>query len=98
MPPAASIPPGASLIYPCMVGGMNIDWANQVWASELTYLRMAHGSLGLRQRARASGRIDPIFVFIITNAYQSHEHQHRMKFNALSSSAKGWRWRPEGSR
>ena len=44
---AASIPTRASLILACMVGGMKIDWANQVWASELANLRMAHVSLGL---------------------------------------------------
>jgi hypothetical protein len=62
MPPAASIPPRALLIYPCMVGGMKIDWANQVWASEFAYLRMANDSLGPRQRARGSGRIDSILL------------------------------------
>jgi putative transposase len=45
--PRTSIPARDSLIYPYLLGGLTIDRANQVWASDLTYLPMAHGFLFL---------------------------------------------------
>jgi putative transposase len=45
--PRTSIPDRDSLIYPYLLGGLKIDRANQVWASDLTYLPMAHGFLYL---------------------------------------------------
>jgi len=45
--PRTSIPARDSLIYPYLLGGVKIDRANQVWASDLTYLPMAHGFLFL---------------------------------------------------
>jgi putative transposase len=45
--PRTSIPARDSLIYPYLLGGLRIDRANQVWASDLTYLPMAHGFLYL---------------------------------------------------
>jgi putative transposase len=35
--PRTSIPARDSLIYPYLLGGLRIDRANQVWASNLTY-------------------------------------------------------------
>jgi putative transposase len=45
--PRTSIPARDSLIYPYFLRGLRIDRANQVWASDLTYLPMAHGFLYL---------------------------------------------------
>jgi putative transposase len=45
--PRTSIPARDSLIYPYLLGGLKIDRANQAWASDLTYLPMAHGFLFL---------------------------------------------------
>ena len=45
--PRTSIRARDSLIYPYLLGGLTIDRANQVWASDLTYLPMAHGFLFL---------------------------------------------------
>ncbi len=45
--PRTSIPARDSLIYPYLLGGLKIDRADQVWASDLTYLPMAHGFLYL---------------------------------------------------
>ena len=45
--PRTSIPDRDSLIHPYLLGGLKIDRANQVWASDLTYLPMAHGFLYL---------------------------------------------------
>ena len=45
--PRTSIPARDSQIYPYLLGGLRIDRANQVWASDLTYLPMAHGFLYL---------------------------------------------------
>jgi putative transposase len=45
--PRTSIPARDSLIYPYLLGGLRIDRANQVWASDLTYLPMARGFLFL---------------------------------------------------
>ena len=45
--PRTSIPARGSLIYPYLLGGLKIDRANQVWASDLTYLPMQHGFLYL---------------------------------------------------
>jgi putative transposase len=45
--PRTSIPARDSLIYPYLLGELRIDRANQVWASDLTYLPMAHGFLYL---------------------------------------------------
>jgi putative transposase len=45
--PRTSIPARDSLIYPYLLGVLRIDRANQVWASDLTYLPMAHGFLYL---------------------------------------------------
>jgi putative transposase len=45
--PRTSIPARGSLIYPYLLEGLKIDRANQVWASDLTYLPMEHGFLYL---------------------------------------------------
>jgi putative transposase len=45
--PRTSIPARGSLIYPYLLGDLRIDRANQVWASDLTYLPMEHGFLYL---------------------------------------------------
>jgi len=45
--PRTSVAARGSLIYPYLLGGLKIDRANQVWASDLTYLPMEHGFLYL---------------------------------------------------
>jgi putative transposase len=45
--PRTSIPARESMIYPYLLQNVVIDRPNQVWASDLTYLPMAHGFLYL---------------------------------------------------
>lgn len=45
--PRTSIPARDAKIYPYLLEGLTIDRPNQVWASDLTYLPMAHGFLYL---------------------------------------------------
>jgi putative transposase len=45
--PRTSIPARDAKIYPYLLDGMAIERPNQVWASDLTYLPMAHGFLYL---------------------------------------------------
>ena len=45
--PRTSIPARLASIYPYLLGGLVIDRPNQVWASDITYIPMAHGFLYL---------------------------------------------------
>ena len=45
--PRTSIPAPGATIYPYLLAGVAIERANQVWASDITYLPMAHGFLYL---------------------------------------------------
>ncbi len=45
--PRTSIPACGARIYPYLLEGVAIERPNQVWASDLTYLPMAHGFLYL---------------------------------------------------
>jgi putative transposase len=45
--PRTSIPAREATIYPYLLSGLKIERPNQVWASDLTYLPMAHGFLYL---------------------------------------------------
>ena len=45
--PRTSIPARGAQVYPYLLNGLVIDRANQVWATDLTYLPMAHGFLYL---------------------------------------------------
>lgn len=45
--PRTSVPARGATIYPYLLSGLTIERANQVWASDLTYLPMAHGFLYL---------------------------------------------------
>jgi putative transposase len=45
--PRTSIPARDAKIYPYLLDGLSIERPNQVWASDLTYLPMAHGFLYL---------------------------------------------------
>lgn len=45
--PRTSIPVRGSMIYPYLLSGLTIDRPNQVWASDITYLPMAHGFMYL---------------------------------------------------
>jgi putative transposase len=45
--PRTSIPARGAAIYPYLLEGLRIDRPNQVWASDLTYLPMAHGFMYL---------------------------------------------------
>jgi putative transposase len=45
--PRTSIPARGASIYPYLLSGLAIEWPNQVWASDITYLPMAHGFMYL---------------------------------------------------
>jgi putative transposase len=45
--PRTSIPARGAQIYPYLLEGVVIERPNQVWASDITYLPMAHGFLYL---------------------------------------------------
>jgi putative transposase len=45
--PRTSMPARDALIYPYLLDGLAIERPNQVWASDLTYLPMAHGFMYL---------------------------------------------------
>ena len=45
--PRTSIPARGAQVYPYLLGGLSIDRPNQVWASDISYLPMAHGFLYL---------------------------------------------------
>jgi putative transposase len=45
--PRTSIPARGAAIYPYLLSGVSIERPNQVWASDITYLPMAHGFLYL---------------------------------------------------
>jgi putative transposase len=45
--PRTSIPARRAAIYPYLLSGVTIERPNQVWASDITYLPMAHGFLYL---------------------------------------------------
>ena len=45
--PRTSIPARGAQIYPYLLAGVVIERTNQVWASDITYLPMAHGFLYL---------------------------------------------------
>jgi putative transposase len=45
--PRTSIPAREAAIRPYLLGNLAINWPNQVWASDVTYLPMAHGFLYL---------------------------------------------------
>jgi len=45
--PRTSIPAREGSIYPYLLEGLSIDRPNQVWATDITYLPMAHGFLYL---------------------------------------------------
>ena len=45
--PRTSIPARGVAIYPYLLSGLSIERPNQVWASDITYLPMAHGFLYL---------------------------------------------------
>jgi putative transposase len=45
--PHTSIPARGAALYPYLLSGLAIERPNQVWASDITYLPMAHGFLYL---------------------------------------------------
>jgi putative transposase len=45
--PRTSIPAREGSIYPYLLGGLSIERPNQVWATDITYIPMAHGFLYL---------------------------------------------------
>jgi putative transposase len=45
--PRTSIPARGAAIHPYLLSGISIDRPNQVWASDITYLPMAHGFMYL---------------------------------------------------
>ena len=45
--PRTSLPARGAAIYPYLLAGLAIERPNQVWASDITYLPMAHGFLYL---------------------------------------------------
>jgi putative transposase len=45
--PRTSIPARGAAIYPYLLSGISIERPNQVWASDITYLPMAHGFMYL---------------------------------------------------
>src|SRR6202023_747731 len=45
--PNTSKPAAAHKVYPYLLGGIAIEWVNQVWCSDVTYIPMAKGFLYL---------------------------------------------------
>jgi putative transposase len=45
--PRTSIPARGAQVYPYLLGGISIDRPNQVWASDISYVPMAHGFMYL---------------------------------------------------
>ena len=45
--PRTSIPAREGTIYPYLLEGVAIEWPNQVWATDISYVPMAHGFLYL---------------------------------------------------
>jgi putative transposase len=45
--PRTSIPAREAQVYPYLLGGVSIDRPNQVWASDISYVPMAHGFMYL---------------------------------------------------
>jgi transposase InsO family protein len=59
--PRTSIPARDAGIYPYLLSGPVIERPNQVWASDITYLPMAHGFMYLSMDGK--GRwIDKVFI------------------------------------
>jgi putative transposase len=63
--PRTSIPAWEAAIRPYLLGNLSIDRPNQVWASDITYLPMAHGFLYLMAILDVAGR--KVLAFRLSN-------------------------------
>jgi putative transposase len=63
--PRTSLPARGAAIYPYLLTGLAIERPNQVWASDITYLPMAHGFLYLAAILDVAGR--KVLAFRLSN-------------------------------
>ena len=55
--PKTSRPAAQHRVYPYLLRGLAIDWPNQVWAADITYIPLARGFLYLVRRFQSSAPI-----------------------------------------
>src|SRR5450631_3456868 len=68
--PRTSIPARGAAIYPYLLSGLAIERANHVWASDITYLPMAHGFMYLVAILDMASR--KVLSFRLSNTLTAH--------------------------